>query len=135
MNPVCWICLSSEELLTTPCRCTSRPAHASCLATWRAFKTGTPEERACRFCGVTYSESWTAVIRPVIDVRVGRRTKTFGAVADAADFREKLEANFGIVEPGARDLRLEISPAGTVATGWDALEYLFSSSANVAVAV
>ena len=49
MAECCWICLSEEGELSSPCRC-PRKVHMECLARWQLQQAGRSEEQTCRFC-------------------------------------------------------------------------------------
>jgi len=124
----CWICLDYYDG-PPPCACgPQRTAHPACLARWRGFKIGTPEENACRFCGVEYSTPW----RPAgnvaaVHVRVGRRTKVFNrdVIADAPAFRRTLTTEFPDAED--RDVRFVLGDDDIDVRGWDKCDAVFKS--------
>ena len=122
----CWICLDNGGEVTCACG-PQRTAHPACLARWRGFRTGTPEERACRFCGFEYATPW----RPAgnvaaVHVRVGRRTKVFNkdVIADAPAFRRTLTTEFPDAED--RDVRFDLGD-GIDVRGWDKFDGILSS--------
>jgi len=125
----CWICLDDYFGGDPPsCACgPQRTAHPACLARWRGFKVGTPEERACRFCGFEYATSWRSAANvAAVHVRVGRRTKVFNkdVIADAPAFRRTLTTEF----PDAEDREVRFVLGGDIdVRGWDKCDAVFKS--------
>jgi hypothetical protein len=124
----CWICFEKDPAPEVTCSCgPHRTAHPACLARWRGFRTGTPEERACRFCGFEYATPWRPAANvAAVHVRVGRRTKVFNkdVIADAPAFRRTLTTEFPDAED--RDVRFDLGD-GIDVRGWDKFNGILSS--------